>query len=238
MNILEVKNLHSYIGLFHIIQGVSLHIPRGESLALLGRNGAGKTTLLKTIIGIVGKRDGSIKFMGEEIIHLPPHQIARKGIAYVPDVRRIFPNLTVEENLILATMKHKEENVEERLKLVYDLFPDLYKLRKLKGKNLSGGQQQMLNIARGIVSSNNKLLLVDEPTEGLSPLFVQRIKNAFIRMKEMGLSILIVEGKLSMVRDIAENYAIMSHGRVIAEGRMEELFENKKLIIEHLGISF
>lgn len=238
MNVLEVENLHSYIGSFHIIQGVSFNISPRENVALLGRNGAGKTTLLKSIIGMVTKREGSVRFMGEETIHLLSHQIARMGVAYIPDTKRIFPNLSVEENLVLAMMKYKEENEEERLRIVYDLFPDLYRLRKLKGKFLSGGQQQMLNIARGIVPSNNKLLLVDEPTEGLSPIFIQKIKDAFMQMKELKLNVLIVEGKLDVIQHIAENYLIMSQGKLILKGKIKELAENKKLIREHLGVIF
>lgn len=237
MNALEIENFHAYIGPFHIIQGITFNLPANESVALLGRNGVGKTTTLKSIMGMIPSMEGSIRFLGKEIVGLPSYQIARMGIGYIPDARRIFPNLTVEENLRLAMIKGEERNKEERLNMVYDTFPDLKRLRKLKGKALSGGQQQMLNIGRGIVSSKNRLLLIDEPTEGLSPVFVRKITEAFLRMKEQEISMLLVEGKLDLVEQIAERYMIMSHGKIVKRGKIQDLLENKELIKQYLGVA-
>lgn len=236
MNALEIEDLHVSIGPFQIIQGISFNLPVNESLALLGRNGAGKTTILKSIIGIIPPRKGSIRFLGKEIAGLPSYQIARMGVGYIPDTKRIFLNLTVEENLVLAMIKGKEINKEERLRMVYDIFPDLKRLRRLKGKALSGGQQQMLNIARGIVSSKNKLLLIDEPTEGLSPLFVKRIAEAFQRLKEQKISMILVGGKLGLVEQLAEGYVIISHGKIVHRGKTQDLRENKELVKRYLGV--
>ena len=236
MNILEVENLHVFIGTFHVIQGISFNLPADENVALLGRNGAGKTTTLKSIIGMIPARKGSIRYMGRETVGLPSYQIARMGIGYIPDTRRIFSNLTVEENLALA-MINEEKSKEERLEMVYELFPDLRRLKNQKGKTLSGGQQQMLNIGRGIVSSKNRLLLIDEPTEGLSPLFVKNVTDAFIRMKEQKISMLLVEGRLSLVKQVAERYVIMSQGKIVKTGKMDELLENRELVKEHLGVT-
>jgi branched-chain amino acid transport system ATP-binding protein len=236
VNILEVENLHVFIGTFHVIQGISFNLPADENVALLGRNGAGKTTTLKSIIGMIPARKGSIRYMGRETVGLPSYQIARMGIGYIPDTRRIFSNLTVEENLALA-MINEEKSKEERLEMVYELFPDLRRLKNQKGKTLSGGQQQMLNIGRGIVSSKNRLLLIDEPTEGLSPLFVKNVTDAFIRMKEQKISMLLVEGRLSLVKQVAERYVIMSQGKIVKTGKMDELLENRELVKEHLGVT-
>lgn len=237
LNVLEIENLHVNIGPFHIIQGVSFTLPVNESVALFGRNGVGKTTILKSIIGMIPPMKGSIRFLGKEIAGIPSYQIARMGIGYIPDAKRIFPNLTVEENLTLALIKGEERNKEERFDIVYDIFPDLKRLRKLKGKALSGGQQQMLNIGRGIISSKNSLLLIDEPTEGLSPLFVRKITEAFLRMKEQKISMLLVEGKLDLVEQIAERYMIMSHGKIVKRGKTQNLIENKELIKQYLGVA-
>lgn len=237
MNALEIENLHVNIGPFHIIQGISFNLPINESVALLGRNGVGKTTTLKSIIGMIPPMKGSIRFLGKEIAGLPSYQIAKMGIGYIPDAKRIFPNLTVEENLAMGMIKGEERDKEERLDMVYDIFPDLKKLRKLKGKALSGGQQQMLNIGRGIISSKNKLLLIDEPTEGMSPLFVKKIMEAFLRLKEQKTSMLLVEGKLGLVEQIAERYVIISHGKIIHIGKTQGLLENKELIKQYLGVA-
>lgn len=236
MNALKVDDLEVYIGPFYIVQGVSFEVPITECVVMLGRNGAGKTTTLKSIIGLIPPKNGSIKIFNKEVSGLPPYQIAKMGIGYVPDVRRIFPNLTVEENLRLAMIKAKEENENDRLELVYNIFPDLKRHRKLKSKALSGGQQQMLNIARGIAPSNNKLLLIDEPTEGLSPIFVQKIIKAFERLKQQRLSILLVESKLDLVKRIAEKYVIMSDGKVVDSGDVDDLLKNKEIIKRHLGV--
>jgi len=238
LNILEIENLHVYIGHFYIIQGISFNVPEDKCVALLGRNGAGKTTTLKSIIGIIPPSSGSIRFAGKQIAGLPSYQIARMGIGYIPDAsKRVFPNLTVEENLKVALIKGKEIDEEIRLKMVYDIFPDLKRLRKLKAKALSGGQQQMLNIGRGIVSSNNKLLLIDEPTEGLSPLFVRKIMEAFIRIKEQKIPMLLVDGNLDLIKEIADECIIMSDGKIVQSGKTEELLEDKELIKRYLGVT-
>ncbi|MFX1369347.1 MAG: ABC transporter ATP-binding protein, partial [Promethearchaeota archaeon] len=191
-NLLELRDVHVYIGSFYILQGISLEVPKGEVTLLLGRNGAGKTTTMKTILGLYPPKEGSIFFKGEELSKLPTHKIVSKGIGYVPDTRRIFGTLTVEQNLIVARRKGDNEGDEqERLDLIYDLFPDFKGFLKQKAVTLSGGQQQMLAVARALMNSND-LLLIDEPTEGLSPLLAKNLIDALDRLKEF-VTILLVE---------------------------------------------
>lgn len=235
--ILELRDLHVYIGPFYVVQGVSLTIERGECLALIGRNGAGKTTLIKGILGITGPVKGSILFDGVEISGLKPYERSRLGIGYIPDTKRIFPNITVEENLILASLRDGGPHWD-RLELVYNLIPDLKRLRRLKAGALSGGQQQMLNIGRALMQPRNKLILVDEPTEGLSPLYVARVRDALKQLLDEGVSLLLVEGRPTLLKSLANRFAIMSSGRIVAEGPIEELDARPDIVRRYVGVTF
>jgi len=236
-NLLEIQDAHVYIGSFYILQGISLVVPKGEVTLLLGRNGAGKTTTMKTILGIYPPKEGKIIFKEEEISNLPTHKIVNKGIGYVPDTRRIFGTLTVEQNLIVSRRKatsHSE--MQERLELIFDLFPDIRGFLKQKAGTLSGGQQQMLAVARALVN-NNDLLLIDEPTEGLSPLLAKNLIASLSRLKEFA-TILLVEQNFRAVSKLGDNYYITDSGKIAHEGNnMSELIEDKVLLAKYLGVS-
>lgn len=234
--ILELRGVHVYIGPFYIVQGVTLSVDKGECLAIMGRNGAGKTTLLKGIMGIVGPVKGSILFDGVEIGGLKPHERSRLGIGYIPDTRRIFPTLTVEENLMLASLRDGGPDME-MIEVVYNLFPDLRRLKELKAGALSGGQQEMLNIGRALVQRRNKLVLVDEPVEGLSPMYVARVRDALKWLVDEGVSILLVEGRPTLLKSIAARFAIMSNGLIVAQGDISELESFSELVKRHVGVS-
>ena len=232
--LLEVKDIRVYIKSFYIVQEISFDVPENQVVVLFGRNGSGKTTTIKSIAGLIPPRKGSIRFKGEEISGLPPHQIAKKGIGYIPDTFRIFGDLTVEENLKIATIKDQKESSEERIEEVFNLFPDIKKFFKQKAKVLSGGQQHMLAIARALVPSTNDLLLVDEPTEGLSPMFRERVTKALLKIKEQN-SMLLVEGNFKVASTIGDRYAIMSNGQIVKKGEMKDLIGHKELIEKYLG---
>jgi branched-chain amino acid transport system ATP-binding protein len=199
---------------------------KAETVCLLGRNGAGKTTLLRSILGLTPAKEGRIVFQGEEITRLMTHIIARKGIGWVPDSRRIFPTLTVQRNLEIArrSTAHKEWDLKE----VYQHFPVLEQLKNLNGENLSGGQQQMLAIARTLMG-NPDLLLLDEPSEGLAPKIVKEVMNIILGLKEKDISILLVEQNSVMALAVSGRSYILDDGRVVYEGTAKELDENKTL---------
>ena len=232
--LLKVTDLHVYIGPFYIVQGVSFSLEKGECLVIIGRNGAGKTTLLKGIIGLTGPVYGSTVFDGVEINSLKTYERSRLGIGYVPDMKRIFPDLTVEENLILASLREGRVS-KDRLEYVYSIFPDLKRLKNLKAGSLSGGQQQMLNIARALMQ-HNKIILVDEPTEGLSPLYVNKISETLHFLLSEGISLLLAEGRPTLLKKLADKYAIMNNGKIVSQGTIDELFTKSELIKKHLGV--
>ncbi|MFW9804380.1 MAG: ABC transporter ATP-binding protein [Candidatus Thorarchaeota archaeon] len=236
-NLLEIQNAHVYIGSFYVLQGISLVVPKGEVTLLLGRNGAGKTTTMKSILGIYPPKEGKIVFKGEEISNLPMHQIVSKGMGYVPDTRRIFGSLTVEQNLIVSMRKGGlQGDVEERMDFIFDLFPDMKGFMKQRAGTLSGGQQQMLAVARALMNDND-LLLIDEPTEGLSPLLARNLIDALDRLKEFA-TILLVEQNFRTVSKLGDNYYIFDNGKIVHEGNnMSELIADKKLVAQYLGVS-
>ncbi|HQV70930.1 MAG TPA: ABC transporter ATP-binding protein [Thermoflexales bacterium] len=233
MNLLEVNSIDTYIGQSHILEGVSLAVPRGSITALLGRNGAGKTTTLRSIIGLLAPRNGKILFDGAEIDGKPAYVVAAKGIGYVPENRAIFKALTVEENLIIA--ERKKGDLARHTDLIFDLFPDLRTFYKRMGGNLSGGQQQMLAIARALVPDNS-LLLIDEPSEGLAPIIVEGIVNA-LRKLAQNVTVLLVEQNFQMAADLADRYAILDDGKVAASGLMPDLVNDRATISKYLGVN-
>lgn len=236
-NLLEIQDAHVYIGSFYILQGISLVVPKGEVTLLLGRNGSGKTTTMKSILGIYPPKEGKIVFKGEEISNLPTHKIVNKGIGYVPDTRRIFGTLTVEQNLVVSMRKgSSREDMQKRLDLIFDLFPDMKGFLKQRAGTLSGGQQQMLAIARALMNEND-LLLIDEPTEGLSPLLAKNLIDSLDRLKEFA-TILLVEQNFRTVSKLGDNYYIFDNGKIVHEGtNMSELMDDKALVAQYLGVS-
>ncbi len=232
MGLLEVRDIHTFIGQFHILQGVSLEVPEGSITALLGRNGAGKTTTLKSIIGLTPPREGKIIFAGEEIQGRRAYEIAALGIGYVPEHRAIFTNLTVEENLRIA--ERRRGDLKKRADFIFTLFPDLKRLYRLPGGHLSGGQQQMLAIARALVP-DNRILLIDEPSEGLAPILIQELMEA-IRQLSAEVTVLLVDQNFSMVSRLADRYYMVDDGRTVHSGAMADLLKKPEIIRRYLGV--
>lgn len=232
--ILEVKDIHIYYGSSHVIFGLSLHVAERELVGLLGRNGAGKTTTLLSIMGVNPPKSGSIKFLGEETRGKATYNIARLGIGYVPDNRRIFPDLTVLDNLKIAERKQSGSNpwTEER---VFDLFPQLRELVKRRGENLSGGEQQMLAIGRALMG-NPQLLLMDEPTSGLSPLLVDALEEQVRRLKDEGMTVLLSEQNEAFTTNLTNRTYIIDMGMIRYEGDTKELIENEEIRKKYLLI--
>ncbi|HTX57475.1 MAG TPA: ABC transporter ATP-binding protein [Candidatus Acidoferrales bacterium] len=231
MNLLDVRDLHVRIGQSHILHGLSFGVPSGGVTGLLGRNGVGKTTTLRGILGLVD-RTGLIEFEGEGIAALRTHEIARRGIAYVPEDRDVFSALTVEENLRLA----ERPGCEHQYDLVYDLFPEMKARGAQRAGTLSGGQQQMLAISRALLNGGNRLLLVDEPTKGLAPLVVRHVVDALKRAAE-AVTILLVEQNLSVAHKLARDAIVLDQGRVGYVGTVDELMGDPVLARHHLGLS-
>ncbi len=233
MNMLELNDVHVYIDTFYIIQGVSLVVPKGEVTVLLGRNGAGKTTTMKSILGIYPPRSGQITFNDQLLNNVPTHKITKLGIGYVPDTRRIFGSLTVEQNLRVSIYT-KNRSTDEILNYIYDLFPDLKKFRKQRAKTLSGGQQQMLAVGRAL-TNDNQLLLIDEPTEGLSPKFAKFVMDTIYQIKDK-VTILLVEQNFRAATSVGDNYYIMDSGKIANSGKIDELVGNDQIITKFLGL--
>ncbi|KAA9025778.1 ABC transporter ATP-binding protein [Niallia endozanthoxylica] len=230
---LELKSVHSYYGESHVLHGINLEVQKGKVVTLLGRNGMGKTTTIHSIIGFVRKKQGEILLEGENIAGLESHQIARKGIGIVPQGRRIFPNLTVTENLsVFANHKGGEWTLER----IFELFPRLKEREKSHAGNLSGGEQSMLSIGRALMR-NPKILLLDEPTEGLSPLMVGEVMEILLKLKNSGMSMLFVEQNISTALSIADDVYILSKGQVVYHGQPEELQENMNIAYQYLALS-
>jgi branched-chain amino acid transport system ATP-binding protein len=226
--LLEVRGLNAWYGESHVLHGVDLDIREGETVTLLGRNGAGKTTTLRAIMGILRRREGVIRLRGMDILGLPLHRVAQAGIGYVPEERGIFASLNVSENLMLPpTVSEGGMSVDE----IYTLFPNLYERRSSQGTKLSGGEQQMLAIAR-VLRTGARFILLDEPTEGLAPVIVQRIGDVLVALKKRGMTILLVEQNFRFAKKVADRFYLMEDGRMVnsfpgheLDARMDELHE-------------
>lgn len=229
--ILDVQDIHTFIGQYHILQGVSVQAPKGGITALLGRNGAGKTTTLKSILGLASPREGKVIFEGREIQGMRSFDIASLGIGFVPEHRAIFRDLSVEENLRIAERRKGDYTCKQEF--IFSLFPDLKRLISLPGTNLSGGQQQMLAIARALVA-DNRLLLIDEPSEGLAPVLIEQLMRA-IKQLAAESSIILVEQNFLVASKLAEQYVIIEEGRSVKQGKMKDLVEDKATIHRYLG---
>lgn len=230
-HLLEVQDIHTFIGQFHILQGVSLTVLEGSITAVLGRNGAGKTTTLKSILGLTPPRRGRVIFAGQEIQGRPAYEIAAMGVGYVPEHRAIFTDLTVAENLRIA--ERQRGDLERKAEFIFRLFPDLKRLHHLRGGQLSGGQQQMLAIARALVP-DNRLLLIDEPSEGLAPIIIQELVEAIRHLSEE-VTVVLVEQNFRMASLLADRYVIIDDGRSVHSGPMSELLDDEKTIRRYLG---
>lgn len=233
MAILEVRDIHTYYGDAYVLQGLSLQLKQGEILGLLGRNGVGKTTLVNSIVGFNPPRRGKIFFKGQNITGISSFETVRSGMGLVPQGRRVFPTLSVEENLTVA-----ERSLERHgwnLERVYALFPRLQERRHQRARTLSGGEQQMLAIGRGLMT-NPDCLIMDEPSEGLAPIIIQGVWDAIGRLKEEGLSILLVEQNAALALKLVDYVHVMSKGRVVYSARPEELRANDEIKSSYLGI--
>lgn len=229
--ILDVQNIHTFIGQYHILQGVNVRVPKGSIVALLGRNGAGKTTTLKSILGLTPPREGKVIYEGKEVQGVRSFDIAAKGIGFVPEHRAIFRDLTVEENLKIA--ERVKGDYLRKKEFIFDLFPDLKRLMTLSGTALSGGQQQMLAIARALVPENH-LLLIDEPSEGLAPVIIEHMMKA-IQLLSKDSTIVLVEQNFLVASQLAEYYVIIEEGRSVQAGNMKDLVNDKAAIHRYLG---
>lgn len=231
--LLKVENVQTHIGQYHILQGVSFEANEGEVSVLLGRNGAGKTTTLKTIMGLTPATAGTIHFQDRAITKQATHQIASSGIGYVPEDQGIFGALTVEENLKVA-MRKEDDAALARQEYVLELFPDLKKYWKKDGGHLSGGQKQMLSMARAFIN-DSKLLLIDEPSKGLAPVVIEKVMEAIVEMKKQ-TTIILVEQNFIMASRIGDTYTLIDDGETVQSGEMSELIQNEQLKRQYLGI--
>jgi branched-chain amino acid transport system ATP-binding protein len=230
--LLRVSGLHAFYGESHILHGVDFTVAKGELVTLLGRNGAGRTTTLKSILGLVGKRTGSILVGGREVIGMAPHRIARLGIGWCPEERGIFASLSAEENLLLLPeLGSGGMSVEE----IYQMFPNLYERRKSPGMRLSGGEQQMLAMAR-ILRTGARLLLLDEITEGLAPVIVQTLGRVVRKLKELGYTIVLVEQNFRFAAPLADRHYLIEHGRIVQTVSKDELQAKQDLLHQYLGV--
>ncbi|MBB4230017.1 ABC transporter ATP-binding protein [Rhizobium mongolense] len=230
--LLEIRGLNAWYGESHILHGVDMRVGEGETITILGRNGVGKTTTLRTITGIVQARKGKISFGGADMMQVPLHKTAHKGIGFVPEERGIFSTLSVSENLLLPpVVAEGGMSLDE----IYELFPNLYERRASAGTKLSGGEQQMLAIAR-VLRTGVKMLLLDEPTEGLAPVIVQRIGEVLRKLKERGMTILLVEQNFRFASRIADRFYLMDHGQMVSEFPVGELPQRMDTLHRVLGV--
>jgi branched-chain amino acid transport system ATP-binding protein len=231
-DILHVSGLHAYYGESHILHGVDFNVRRGEVVTLLGRNGAGRTTTLKALLGLVGKRSGSVRIDGHEAIGLPPHKIARLGVGYCPEERGIYASLSAEENLLLPpVVAPGGMSIDE----IYGMFPNLKERRETQGTRLSGGEQQMLAVAR-ILRTGARLLLLDEVSEGLAPVIVQGLSRTIHELRQRGYTIVMVEQNFHFAAALADRFYIMEHGRMVQGFAASELDDKMAVVHEFLGV--
>jgi branched-chain amino acid transport system ATP-binding protein len=232
--LLEVAGIDTYYGTSHVLQDVSLEVAEGETVALLGRNGVGKTTTLRSIMGLTPARRGSIRFQGVEIRGMPADAVSRRGIAYVPDDTRIFPSLTVDENLEIARRLSRRRGPFDRER-VFELLPRLAQLRRAKGLNLSGGERKMLAIGRALMA-NPALILLDEPSEGLAPLVVAHIAEVVVMMKAQGVTIVLADQHLRFCQRVCDRGYILEKGRVELGGTMEAIWRDEATVRKYLVV--
>lgn len=229
---LEVKNLQSWYGESHILHGINFTVDDGEIVTLLGRNGAGRTTTLKSILGLTDRRTGVVNVYGSDVIALPPYKIAKLGIGFCPEERGIFASLTAEENLFLPPeIAIGGMSIDE----IYEMFPNLYERRHSPGSRLSGGEQQMLAIAR-ILRTGAKLLLLDEITEGLAPVIIQKLGEVVAKLRDSGFTIVLVEQNFHFAAPLADRHYIVDHGKIVEVVQREELVEKTALLNKYLGV--
>lgn len=229
---LRIENLHAWYGESHVLHGVNMCVNEGEVVALLGRNGAGRTTTMRAIVGLTGTRKGSIRIRGEETVKLPPHRVARLGVGYCPEERGIFASLSAEENLLLPPeIGAGGMRVDE----IYGMFPNLKERASSPGTRLSGGEQQMLAVAR-ILRTGARLLLLDEISEGLAPVIVQKLAETIRTLKAKGYTIVLVEQNFRFAAPLADRFYVMEHGRIVREFAQRELQDNMGMLQEYLGV--
>ena len=230
--LLKIEDLNAWYGESHILHGVNLTVNEGEVVTLLGRNGAGRTTTMRAIVGLTGARKGSIQVKGEETIRLAPHKVARMGVGYCPEERGIFASLTAEENLMLPpTIAAGGMSIEE----IYAMFPNLKESADSTGTRLSGGEQQMLAVAR-ILRTGARLLLLDEISEGLAPVIVQKLAEMILTLKAKGYTIVLVEQNFRFAAPLADRFYVMEHGRIVKQFAQSELQANMGMLQEYLGV--
>ena len=232
MNVLQAEALHTFYGKSHILHGVSLTVGEGEIVTLLGRNGAGKTTTLRSLIGLTHPREGAVRIFGKATTNWPPYRIAALGVGYVPEGRRVFANLTVDENLRVPLERPGPWTVPR----IYDLFPRLRERRTNKGRQLSGGEQEMLSIARALLL-NPKLLMLDEPSQGLAPIIVQQVFDVIAAMRKEGISVLLVEQNVRAAVEIADRAYVLDNGKVVYEGLAAEFAKDEERVRALAGAS-
>jgi branched-chain amino acid transport system ATP-binding protein len=231
--VLIIDDIHTYYGNSYILQGVSLRVERGEVVTLLGRNGMGKSTTIKTVMGLVAPRSGRVELNGVNLVGRAPYQIAQAGVGFVPEDRRVFPSLTVLENLSLPVKRGQKEGWS--LEKVYEFFPSLKERINHKGFELSGGEQQMLAIAR-VLRMKTELILLDEPTEGLAPLLVKAIGDILMQIRKEGITTLLVEQNSRFVASVADRHYVICHGKIVYEGSNEDFAHQEEVKREYLGI--
>jgi len=233
--ILEVDNIHSFYGTSHVLQGISLHVGEREAVCLLGRNGAGKSTTIKSIIGLVVPRKGKIAFRGAVLMGKQPYQIARLGIGYVPEDRRIYADLTVKENMEVAYRPKKGGAEEWTMEKLFHIFPVLRAMESRKGRQMSGGEQQMLTIARALMG-NPDLLLLDEPSEGLAPLIVADLGRLISRIIEEGIAVFLAEQNSVFALKLVQRAYVIDKGKIEWEGSVEEISQNQEMRLRYLSV--
>lgn len=230
--LLRIENLNAWYGESHVLHGVNMTVNEGEVVSLLGRNGAGRTTTLRAVVGLTGKRTGSIRIGGREAIDLPPHKVARLGVGYCPEERGIFASLSAEENLLLPPeVSSGGMGIAE----IYDMFPNLKERAGSPGTRLSGGEQQMLAVAR-ILRTGARLLLLDEISEGLAPVIVQKLAETIRTLKAKGYTIVLVEQNFRFAAPLADRFYVMEHGKIVREFAQHELQANTAMVQEYLGV--